>query len=45
VRRNFLLSRLLEDYLDLFGSFETDFRLGKDYLARNKHPREVVPAA
>lgn len=27
VRRSYLLSRLLEQYLDLFGSFETNFRL------------------
>ncbi len=27
VRRKLLLSRLLEQYLDLFGSFETVFRL------------------
>jgi trehalose synthase len=27
VRRNYLLTRLLEQYLDLFASFETDFRL------------------
>ena len=27
VRENFLMTRLLEDYLDLFSSFETIFRL------------------
>ena len=27
VRKNFLMSRLLEQYLDLFSSFETVFRL------------------
>ncbi len=27
VRKKFLLSRLLEQYVDLFGSFETVFRL------------------
>lgn len=27
VRKNYLLTRLLEQYLDLFASFETDFRL------------------
>lgn len=42
VRRNFLMSRSLENYLDLFNSFETDFRPSKDYLAKNKRPREVV---
>jgi glycosyltransferase involved in cell wall biosynthesis len=27
VRRNFLLTRLLEEWLDLFGAFEANFRL------------------
>lgn len=30
VRENFLLSRLLEQYLDLFNNFETNFRLKSD---------------
>jgi trehalose synthase len=41
VRNNFLMSRLLEDYLDLFNSFETDYRLKKDYLSGHKHSRPV----
>lgn len=30
VRQNFLMTRLLEDYLDLFGSFETIYRLREE---------------
>ncbi len=45
VRRNFLMSRSLENYLDLFASFETDFRPSKDYLSKNKRPRDVSHAS
>ena len=36
VRENFLMTRLLEDYLDLLNSFESNFRyLGREYSARS----------
>lgn len=34
VKKHFLLTRLIEQYLDLFGSFETNFKLPKDAITR-----------
>jgi trehalose synthase len=34
VKRHFLLTRLIEEYLDLFGSFETNFKLPKEAVTR-----------
>ncbi len=36
VRKNFLMSRMTEDYLDLFASFETTFELKSNPLGRRK---------
>jgi trehalose synthase len=42
VREKFLMSRLAEDYLDLFGSFETVYRLKSDH--RGPRQRRIGPA-
>ncbi len=38
VRKNFLLTRYLEQYLDLFGSFETVYRLRKSRPIKPRQP-------
>jgi trehalose synthase len=36
VRQRFLMTRLLEQYLDLFGSFEMTFKLTEEFSERNR---------
>jgi trehalose synthase len=42
VREKFLLTRYLEQYLDLFSSFETIYRLGNRTPLRSKHPPRLA---
>jgi len=38
VRRRFLMTRLMEDWLDLIGSFEARFQLNEELLASPSRP-------